>query len=150
MAQKKKKASVKKPAVAKAGENHLTTADVEHLKQALLVKRRQLIGDVNEMHDEALRMSRLDASGDLSSMPIHMADIGTDNYEQEFVLDLMDSERKMLHAIDDALQRIHLGSYGTCEATKKPISKARLEAKPWARFCVEHARKLEKGSALEQ
>jgi RNA polymerase-binding protein DksA len=83
-------------------------------------------------------------------MPIHMADIGTDNYEQEFALGLMDGERKLLKEIDDALQRIEQGTYGICEATRKPIAKARLEAQPWARYCVEYARMLEQGLVTEQ
>ncbi|MHC4084606.1 MAG: TraR/DksA family transcriptional regulator, partial [Planctomycetota bacterium] len=87
---------------------------------------------------------------DLSSMPIHMADIGTDNYEQEFALGLMDSERKLLREIDDALQRTEQGTYGICEGTGKQIRKARLEAQPWARYCVEYARKLEQGLVREQ
>jgi RNA polymerase-binding protein DksA len=111
----------------------------------LLEKRREIVGNVNEMEDEALKRSRLDASGDLSSMPIHMADIGTDNYEQEFALGLMDSERKLLREIDDALERIQQGTYGVCEGTGKPIPKARLRAQPWARYCVEYARMLEEG-----
>jgi RNA polymerase-binding protein DksA len=97
------------------------------------------------MEGEALKKSRLDASGDLSSMPIHMADIGSDIYEQEFALGLMDSERKLIREIDDALQRIEQHTYGICEGTGKPISKARLEAQPWARYCIEYARLLEKG-----
>jgi len=104
---------------------------------------------VNEIQDETLKKSRLAASGDLSSMPIHMADIGTDNYEQEFALGLMDSERKLLKEIDDALERIEQKVYGTCEGTGKPIAKARLEAQPWARYCVEYARMLEQGLVAE-
>ncbi len=128
----------------------MTTDDINRFKQLLLEKRLEIVGDVNEMHDEALKKSRLDASGDLSSMPIHMADIGTDNYEQEFALGLKDSERKLLKEIDDALGRIEKGSYGICEGTGKPISKSRLEAKPWARYCVEYAQMIEKGLAAEQ
>ena len=104
---------------------------------------------MNEMEDEALKKPRLDASGDLSSMPIHMADLGTDNYEQEFALGLMDSERKLLREIDDALQRIEQKTYGICEGTGKPIPKARLKAQPWARHCVQYARMLEQGRAVE-
>jgi len=107
------------------------------------------MGDVSEMEDEALKKQRLAASGDLSSMPIHMADLGTDNYEQEFSLGLMDSERKMMKEIDDAMERIQNGVYGICESTGKPISKDRLEAKPWARYCVEYARRIENGLATE-
>jgi RNA polymerase-binding protein DksA len=128
----------------------LTAADIERLKQALLEKRIEIVGNVNEMYDEALKRSRLDASGDLSSMPIHMADIGTDNYEQEFALGLMDSERKLLREIDDALERMENGTYGICEGTGEPINRARLEAQPWARYSVEYARMLEKRRQPEQ
>ena len=123
---------------------------MEFFKQLLLEKRREIVGNVNEMEDETLRKSRIDASGDLSSVPIHMADIGTDNYEQEFALGLMDSERKLLREIDDALANIEKGSYGTCEGTGKPISKARLNAKPWAKHSVEYARILEKQGPTKQ
>ncbi|MBA7640955.1 RNA polymerase-binding transcription factor DksA [subsurface metagenome] len=61
----------------------------------------------------------------------------------------MDSERKLLKEIDDALERIEQGIYSTCEATGKPVAKARLEAKPWARYCVEYARMLEQGLVTE-
>lgn len=115
----------------------------------LLEKRREILKNVNEIEDEALKKSHLDATGDLSSMPIHMADLGTDNYEQEFALGLMDSERKLLREIEDALERIEQGIYGICEGTGKPIPKARLEAQPWARYCVEYARLLEQGPATQ-
>ena len=150
MAKKRKNAAEKTSDSSQTRKKQLTASDIEHLKQALLEKRREIIGNVNEMEDEALKKSRMDASGDLSSMPIHMADIGTDNYEQELALDLMDGERKLIREIDDALERIEQGTYGICEATGKPIAKARLEATPWARYCVEHARKLEKGPISEQ
>ena len=115
----------------------------------LLEKRREILVNVFEIEDEALKKSRLDATGDLSSMPIHMADLGTDNYEQEFALGLMDSERKLLREIDEALERIEKKTYGICLGTDEPIPKARLEAQPWAKYSVEYARKLEQGLVLE-
>ncbi len=151
MAQKRKKVSRKQVSSTRTKKKRgLIAADREHFKQILLQKRREILRNVNEFEDEALKKSRLDACGDLSSMPIHMADIGTDNYEQEFALGLMDSERKLLREIDDALVRIEKKSYGICEGTGKPIPKARLEAKPWARHSVEHARMLEQGLVVEQ
>ncbi len=149
MAQKRKKASRKKAGPTRTKESRLTSADIERFKQMLLEKRREIVGNVNEMQNETLKKSRLDAAGDLSSMPIHMADIGTDNYDQEFALGLMDSERKLLKEIDDALQRVERKAYGVCQATGKPIPKARLEAQPWARYCVEYARMLEQGLVSE-
>jgi DnaK suppressor protein len=150
VAKKRKKTVREKVSSTRAGKSRLSAAVIERFRQLLLQKRREIISNVNEMEDETLKKSRLDASGDLSSMPIHMADIGTDNYEQEFALGLMDSERKLLKEIDDALQRIENKAYGICEGTGKPIRKARLEAQPWARYSVEYARMLEQGLVREE
>jgi RNA polymerase-binding protein DksA len=150
VAKKRKKTTKKKTNTTRTRKSRLSAVAIEHFKKMLLQKRREIISNVNEFEDEALKKSRMDASGDLSSMPIHMADIGTDNYEQEFALGLMDSERKLLNEIDGALERIEQKTYGICEGTNKPIRKARLEAQPWARYCVEYARMLEQGLVKEQ
>lgn len=73
-------------------------------------------------------------------MPTHMADVGSDNWEQEFTFGLIENERTLIREIDDALGRIRDGSYGVCLATHKPIAKSRLKAKPWAKYCIEYAR----------
>jgi len=99
------------------------------------------------MQDKTLNHTRDDASGNLSSMPIHMADIGTDNYEQEFTLGLIEGDRKLLREIDLALSKLDAGTYGICEVTGLQISRARLDAKPEARYCIEYARKIEQGLA---
>jgi DnaK suppressor protein len=150
VAQKRKKTSRQKVSATRTKKRRLTAAEKKHFMQILLEKRREILNNVSEIEGETLKKSRLDASGDLSSMPIHMADIGTDNYEQEFALGLMDSERKLLREIDDAMGRLEHGTYGICEGTSKPIPKARLEAQPWARYCVEYARMLEQGLVSEE
>ncbi len=150
MVQKRNKTSREQVSSTRRKKRGLVNADAKHFKELLLEKRREILKNVSEFEDEALRKSRLDATGDLSSMPIHMADLGTDNYEQEFALGLMDSERKLLREIDNALGRLEKKTYGICEGTGKPIPKARLEAQPWARYCVEHARMLEQGLVVEQ
>ncbi len=150
MAQKRKKITRKEVSATRRRKRSLSDADLEQFRKMLLAKRREILNNVTEFEDEALKKSRLDASGDLSSMPIHMADLGTDNFEQEFALGLMDSERKLLREIDEALERIENKVYGVCEGTGKPIRKARLKAQPWARYCVEYARMLEQGLAAEQ
>ena len=119
----------------------LTSAEIRRFKALLLAKRKEILGNVFCMESEALQKPR----SDLSSMPIHMADVGTDNYEVENTLGLMESERKLITEIDDALQRIEDGTYGICHGIGKPIPKARLEAIPWTRYCVECASLLEKG-----
>jgi RNA polymerase-binding protein DksA len=146
----KRKKTTKKKTTKKSSRRSLCAADRESFKKTLLLKRREIFQNVFDIEGEALKKSRIDAAGDLSSMPIHMADLGTDNYEQEFALDLMDSERKILHEIDEALQRVEEGTYGICEGTGQLIPKARLKAQPWARYCVEYARKVEEGLVEER
>ena len=150
MVQKRKKTSRAQVSSTRKKKRGLVNTDAKHFKELLMEKRREILRNVSEFEDEALRKSRMDATGDLSSMPIHMADLGTDNYEQEFALGLVDSERKLLREIDNALGRLENKSYGICEGTNKPISKARLKAQPWARYCVEYARMLEQGLVVEQ
>lgn len=116
----------------------LSEAELDHFKDLLWEKRQQLEGDVDSLANEALGQNRSTAAGDLSMMPIHMADIGTDNYEQEFSIGLMEGERETIKEIDAALMRIKNGTYGVCEATHKQILKQRLNAKPWARYCIKH------------
>jgi DnaK suppressor protein len=126
-------------------ETSLTAADTALFREALLAKRAEILGDVSTLHNEAVTKDRQDATGDLSSMPIHMADLGTDNYELEFTLGLIEGERAILREIDEALERIRQGTYGVCLATGRPIGKARLKAKPWAKYCYEYTLAQEQG-----
>ena len=144
----KKRAVKQKAKAARANDPNfkpLKKKEIEAFRLRLLDMRQQLVGDVDHMRAEALKDSLQESSGDLSSMPIHMADIGTDNYEQEFTLGLIESDRKMLKEIDLALNRISDGDYGVCEATHVAIGRARLQAKPYARYCIDYARKVEEG-----
>jgi DnaK suppressor protein len=126
-------------------EPALTAAEIEQFRHMLLEKRAEIRGDVHALHSEALNKDRREAAGDLSSMPIHMADLGTDNYELEFTLGLIEGERAILREIEEALERIREGTYGVCLATGKPIGKARLKAKPWAKYCYEYTLAQEQG-----
>ena len=119
----------------------LGVKELEHFADMLLAKRRELVGDMSSMEREALRTG---GSSNLSTLPIHMADMGTDNYEQEFTLGLVEKDRNLLREINNALAKIQNGSYGICEGTGKPIGKPRLEVQPWARFGIEYARMREK------
>ncbi|NBY67449.1 MAG: TraR/DksA family transcriptional regulator [Betaproteobacteria bacterium] len=80
-------------------------------------------------------------------MPLHMADVGTDTFDQEFALNLAASDRVKLAEIDEAISRIDDKSYGVCQLTGKPIPKARLDANPLAKYTVEAALMIERGVA---
>lgn len=119
-------------------------AESKPYKEQLLRLRARLRGDVNQMADVALGKPRGEAAGDVSRMPIHMADLGTDNYEQEFTLSRMESEEGILDLIEGALERIESGTFGQCEECSGKITKPRLEAIPYTPFCIKCAEKQEK------
>jgi DnaK suppressor protein len=117
-------------------------SEAKVFKNLLLALRSRLRGDVNALADAALRKTRSEASGDLSSMPIHMADIGTDAFEQEFTLSLMEHDGSALEQIEAALVRIEDGLYGVCVECEARIPKARLEVLPHTPHCVKCADKV--------
>ena len=124
----------------KKNNGKLTKADIRNIRTALLLKRAEILGDVISMEDEALRRD----TNNSSHMPIHLADIGSDNYQMEHTLNLVGSERRLLSEINDALSRIDKGVYGKCQGDGHLIPKARLKAIPWARFCINCAALSEK------
>lgn len=118
-------------------------AEMKVYKERLLLLRARLRGDVNAMANAALNKTRSEASGDLSSMPIHMADVGSDNFEQEFTLSLMENDEETLDKIEGALERIEDGVYGSCLECDGRIPKTRLNAIPYTPYCIKCASKLE-------
>ena len=81
---------------------------------------------------------------EVSAHGLHQADAGSDAYDRDFALNLLSQEQDALFEIDEALKRVAKGTYGTCEMSGKPIPKARLEARPFARFTVECQNEIEK------
>lgn len=118
-------------------------SDMKVYKERLLKLRARLRGDVNSLAEAALFKTRSEASGDLSSMPIHMADIGSDNFEQEFTLRLLEADEATLQLVELALERIEDGVYGQCMECGNKIPKMRLNAIPYTPYCVKCAEKLE-------
>jgi len=125
-------------------KTHLTPKQLEQFRGLLLQKRAEVAGDVENMADLALRRNR-SGVGNPGGMPIHLADLGSDNWEQEFTLGLLANTQQLVREIDAALARIDNGTYGVCLATHRRISVARLRVKPWAKYCIEYARLRDEG-----
>ena len=120
----------------------MTKADLKNFQQQLLDLRTRLNGDVSHLTDEALHQTGQEVGGNLSSVPIHMADLGTDNFEQEFTLSLMEHDGSALEQIEAALVRIEDGHYGVCVECEAKIPKARLQVLPHTPYCVKCADKV--------
>ncbi len=113
-------------------------ADMKVYRERLVELRARLRGDVSAMAAAALRKSEAEG-GDASSMPIHMAELGSENFEQEFTLSLVQPKELTLESIEEALQHIEAGTYGKCMECSGVITKSRLNAIPYTSLCIKCA-----------
>ncbi len=123
----------------------MTKTQMKEFKKLLLKMREDIIDEIDHINKES-RLNSKEASGNLSSYTLHMADIASDNFEKELNLELASNEREVLMAIDEALHRIEEGTYGICMDCKKPIAKSRLKVLPYALLCKKCQEKREKAS----
>lgn len=110
----------------------------ERYKRKILARKNEIIDKLNEVYTESKEVE-----------PDFAQDVGDKaetSYTKEFLLSLSDTERKQLLMIDEALKRIEGCEYGTCQMCGKPIGKKRLNAIPWAPYCIRCQEQAEKES----
>lgn len=136
--------------MTKASGTPIKKPDLEEFRALLLSVRAQLRGDVDQLRNEALGTDREDGHSE-SKSPTHMAELGSEAFEQDFALTLVENEEKTLEEINVALAKVDQGTFGLCEMcleagisqAQSVIPKQRLKAIPYARNCVECERKRE-------
>jgi RNA polymerase-binding protein DksA len=114
----------------------MTQSQLQRYQQRLIALRDRLLREDRELRDEAMQPTGGEASGGLSNAPIHSADMGTHEYEEEMALRLMDNAEQILAEVNAALERTEKGTFGECEDCHKKISAKRLKSVPYARYCV--------------
>lgn len=102
-----------------------------------LDEERTRLQEVRSGFDDLKSETEDESLGELSSVDQHQADVGTETFNRERDLSILERVEAELADIDHALRRLDEGSYGTCEACGKPIGDDRLEAMPAARFCLD-------------
>jgi DnaK suppressor protein len=119
----------------------LTDTQRKHLEQRLRDERERALRSLNRSVEMNANESEEERSGDLSKMPTHQADLGTDTMQGE--LDASNATRisRELAEIDAALERLYRDPehFGICEKTGEPIPFGRLELIPWARTASDAA-----------
>lgn len=114
--------------------------------EELLRRRRQaLLGDVQGLEDGA--RYRGGGSGELSSLPVHLADLASDSFERDFSFERAEGVSQEIQEIDEALERIRDRTFGICEGCQAEIPLERLRAIPYARLCVTCKREEEERAA---
>ena len=117
-------------------------SEVKPFKELLLQLRARLRGDVSTLANAALSKSN-GANGSGSSVPSHIADMGSDTFEQDNTILLMNNEGETLAQIEGALERIESGAYGACIECSGKIPKMRLKAIPYTPYCVKCASEIQ-------
>jgi RNA polymerase-binding protein DksA len=120
-----------------------TAVDTEHFKQRLLDERARVQEALDYLHEENPG-SMEDETQEIPS-DNHPADYASITVDREIDYTLEENEERVLVAIDDALERIDHGTFGTCRSCEQQIALERLEALPYATHCVDCKRKEERG-----
>lgn len=119
---------------------------LEKYRKILLEKQNQLAQHIQSMEKSVLESPMRDATGDLTNLPTHIADISTDTFSQNLAIELLAGEEEVMRAIAEALERIDEGSFGICENCHQEIPHKRLEHIPFTKLCVKCKSEEEKRS----
>lgn len=111
---------------------------IEAIRERLMKQRQDLL----DMYKHDLRIGQ-EPSDEASE---DLVDRANNAYQREFMLHLSVGERSLLRQVEGALERLDLGEYGVCTHCREPIGTKRLQAVPWARYCVDCQEKEERGS----
>jgi len=121
----------------------MTRDERENYRRRLVDLAARLQKDDDAVASEALRQVGGESSGNLSNVPMHLADQGTDAFEQEMSASLLMNERQMQTEVAAALDRLDQDKFGRCEHCGGEIGKGRLDALPYTRYCVDCAQNAE-------
>lgn len=118
----------------------MSTLDLEHFQEALEAERRRVQDALRYLHAE--EPAGDGDEGQESRMEDHLADSAAVTYDREVDYSLEENSEQVLEEIDRALERIRNGTYGKCRRCGKDIPAERLEAIPYAQYCIDDAREL--------
>jgi DnaK suppressor protein len=127
------------PSTKARKEETMRQAEMVFYRQRLTALLARLTGDESQLRGEALQPTGGEASGGLSNVPLHLADLGSHDSEEDVAFTLLANEEQIIEEINLTLDRIEQGTFGRCEKCRKDIPKERLQALPYTRFCVECA-----------
>ena len=118
----------------------VSAMDPEHVRQLIVSERERLEGLVREREAEGVgTQSETDSISELAAHDQHIGDLGTETFEREKDLSLLEQLEAEIGDLDAALRKVDEGTYGLCEVCGREIGAERLEAMPGTRTCIDHA-----------
>ncbi len=130
----------KSSALIGKGNKYLSADLKRELRDKLVRLRERITGQINFLATDNLSRRQKDSEVDFRS-----DEQGTDNFDRDFALNRVSLEQDIVFEIDEALNRIKIGTYGACESCGKPVEKARIVALPYSRMCIRCQSKFEIG-----
>jgi RNA polymerase-binding transcription factor len=130
--------------VAKTEKARAAAAPPEMSKDRFEALRDRLVNqrlEIVNMYQQDVRAGQESADDPTEDI----VDRANNSYNRELMFSLSDGERVLLLQIEAALRRVESGTYGKCTSCGNPIHPLRLEAVPWARFCIDCQELAEKG-----
>ncbi|MBI3408295.1 MAG: TraR/DksA C4-type zinc finger protein [Planctomycetes bacterium] len=119
--------------------------EIDAFQQRLTTLIKKIQGNLGSLREEALQSTGGEASGSLSDLPLHPADLAGRQFEEDVSLALIGNEERLLEEVGAALSRLEQGRFGRCEQCRKAIAKKRLGALPYTRYCAACAAEQESG-----
>ena len=129
------------PKSAKAKKTTKKKNNIDPLRKKLVEHQAQILS----LYEHDLKVGQ--QASDEGTEDI--VDRANNSYNREFMFALSDTERQILIEIDGALERMDSGTYGSCAHCSIEITKARLRALPWAKYCIDCQEQVERGVELE-
>lgn len=117
----------------------MKAAEKKKIKKRLTEEREALL----------IKLRDNDLSVDDAETP-DPVDLAVRNYSKNVMLAVSENESRQLQLINEALQRIESGDYGDCMNCEEPINEKRIEAIPWARYCIKCQELIEQGRVDEE
>ncbi len=117
----------------------LSSTELSKIRRLLEETASRVRSDASGMVEQVRSASGGNGGSELSNAPFHLGDMGTEEYLYDLNTTLLANEQYIVAEAQEALRRIQNGSFGICESCGQFITKARLEAIPYTRFCVKCA-----------
>ena len=114
---------------------------LEKYRKNLSEKRNELVAEFKKNVNYQKESAADECTQDL-------ADKATMAYNKEFIFSLTDAERDLVQLIDESLTRLQHGEFGVCSSFSNDIKNTRLEAIPWAKYCL-NCQELQEQGLLE-
>ncbi len=120
-------------------------AGLDHFKNILQEEKARLEEMAFVFEDRGIRENFRDTAGELAAYDQHDGDYGSQLFEREKDLGLLENIRDKVTLVNQALDRVTTGEYGVCQWCHREIGWDRLEAMPYAALCIDCRRKEENG-----